>query len=176
MSSQSDDNNIIKRVEPGVKRKQKPGGTSKDRCSKKKASKRSKTVADKKEQNTDSMLSESDRKLLDRWKDMQTKTKPFIHPIRKHMEEIKALKVQQEETNEHQPNLDKNVEENMSKSGVTYHFTTYVSEKGDGESLKAVKEPAVVDHSTHPSVMFPQNLLGIYSIFCQIPYINSPRS
>ena len=160
-SSQSDENNIIKKAETGVKRKQKPADTSKDKHSKKKVPKRTKSVTDTKEKGTDSELSETDRKLLDRWKDMQTKTKPFIHPIRKHMEEIKALKVQQEGIKEHEANLDKEVEENKLKSGVTYHFTTYVSEKGDGESLKAVKEPAVVDHSTHPAVMFPQNLLGI---------------
>ena len=160
-SSQSDENNIIKKVETGVKRKQKPGDTSNDKHNRKKAPRRSKAAEDTNEKSTDSELSESDRKLLDRWKDMQTKTKPFIHPIRKHMEEIKALKVHQEGIKEHQANLDKKVEENKSKGGVTYHFTTYVSEKGDGESLKAVKEPAVVDHSTHPAVMFPQNLLGI---------------
>ena len=160
-SSQSDEDNIIKRAETGVKRKQKPAETSKDKHGKKKPPKRRQTVADTKEKSTDSELSESDRKLLDRWKVMQTKTKPFIHPIRKHMEEIKALKVQQEGIKELQANLDQKVEENKSKSGVTYHFTTYVSEKGDGESLKAVKEPAGVDHSTHPPVMFPQNLLGV---------------
>ena len=154
--TQSDDDNIIKRAESGVKRKPRPDDTCKDKRSKKKPPKRSKTMMDKKEKSNASELSESDRKLLDRWKDMQKKTKPFIHPIRKHMEEIKALK-EHEGVKEHEANLDNKVGEEMSNSGEQYHFTNYVSEKGDGESLKAVKEPVVVDH---PAVILPQNLLG----------------
>ena len=172
-SSQSEDNNIIKRAEPDLKRKQKPDDTSKNKRSKKKGQKRSKTIGDKKEKSSASELSESDRQLLDRWKDMQKKTKPFIHPIRKHMEEIKALKGQQEGVDEREENLDEKGEEQMSTSGVQYHFTNYVSEKGDGESLKAVKEPAVVDRG--PTVMFPQNLLRMscvqFGFFIKYIYI-----
>ena len=155
---EADDSNIIKKAECDLKRKQKPNDTSKHKSGKKKPPKRSRTSVDKEQKDTSSELSESDKKLLDRWKNMQTKTKPFIHPIRKYMEDIKTLKEQEQGLQESKVNSDNKGNDEMANTEVHYQFTNYVSEKGDGDSLKAVKEPAVADHGPH--VLFPQNLLG----------------
>ena len=160
-TSEADENNIIKKAESDLKRKQKPSDTSKQKRSKKKPPKRSKTSTDEELKSTASELSESDKKLLDRWKNMQATTKPFIHPIRKYMEDIKALKEKEQGPPESNVNSladrnKKNVE--LANTEVHYQFTNYISEKGDGDSLKAVKEPAAADHA--PPVLFPQNLLG----------------
>ena len=155
---EDDDSNIIKKAECDLKRKQKPNDTSKHKRGKKKPPKRSRTSVDKEQNDTSSELSESDKKLLDRWKNMQTKTKPFIHPIRKYMEDIKTLKEQEQVLQESKVNSDNKGNDEMANTEVHYQFTNYISEKGDGDSLKAVKEPAVADHG--PQVLFPQNLLG----------------
>lgn len=157
-SSQSDDNSVIKRAEPPSKRK--PDNTTKEtHRSKKRQRKRIESTSDKKEKTTSSELSESDKQLLDRWKSMQTKTKPFIHPIRKYMKEINDLKEQELGTQELKTVLDKADEENTtSKAGVQlYQFTNYTLEKGNGESLKAVKQPLVGDQ---PAPLFSQTVLG----------------
>ena len=162
LSTHSEDNTIIKRAERELKRKNQKEDSSKDKRSKKKAQKRRKTVGDKKEKNkSSSELSESDKQLLDRWKNMQMTTKPFIHPIRKYMSDIKTLKEQEQDEKEPKRNLDEGAHDNeTTNSGVQYQFTNYVSEKGEGESLKAVKEPAVPDRGKCPAVIFPETLLG----------------
>ena len=37
-------------------------------------------------------LSDADKQMLERWESMRKKTKPFIHPIRRHMKELQDLK------------------------------------------------------------------------------------
>lgn len=164
----SEENSIITEVEQGVKRKQKPENNSKEKRTRKKSHKRSKTVADKQHKSAVSNISEDDRKLLDRWKDMQTKTKPFIHPIRKHMKEIEALREQHQKVEVHGGRLNDQVDkEEVRRTGVQYHFTNYVSDKEDGESLKAVKDAGVVDPGKCLATMnmFSQNVLGKFTRF-----------
>ncbi|XP_028400572.1 probable cyclin-dependent serine/threonine-protein kinase DDB_G0278487 [Dendronephthya gigantea] len=158
-SAQANDNSVIKRAEPHPKRKI-DNATKETHRSKKRQRKRSESTADKKEKTNASELSESDKQLLDRWKNMQTKTKPFIHPIRKYMKEINYLKEQELGANESKTVLNKTDEENATSiAGVQlYQFTNYTSEKGNGESLKAVKQPLVGDQ---PASLFSQTVLGM---------------
>lgn len=43
----------------------------------------------------DSSLSVEDKKMLERWTNMQKTTTPFIHPIRKHMKELHDIQAQE---------------------------------------------------------------------------------
>lgn len=60
-------------------------------------------------------LSTQDKELLERWSKMQKETKPFVHPIRKHMNELMQLKAetiqhqQQQQPQEQQSNINTKV-------------------------------------------------------------------
>ena len=77
---------MAKRVES---RKRKSKGSRRDSKVKK-----VKGDVDKKSEE-DNGLSAEDKKMLERWKNMQKTTTPFIHPIRKHMKEL--IDIQNEE-------------------------------------------------------------------------------
>ena len=104
-----------------------------------------KTSKENNDQNKDeSGLSETDKKLLERWENMRKKTKPFIHPIRKYMEELNALK---EEAIE----LGNQTDTMMSTPGAAqpiqqFQFTQFVPQDCNGNvaTLKAVKVPFTV--------------------------------
>ena len=138
---------VIKRVETGCKRKEnkKEERPKKKRNRKKSDTKSGEAGSDKKE------LSDSDKQLLDRWKNMQSNTKPFIHPIRKYMGDILALKKEGHDE-EAAPLSEKN--HSQLPHDQRYQFTTYLSEKGNGESLKAVKDSNVSEHTRGSQSMF----------------------
>ena len=48
----------------------------------------------KPDQGKGSSLTDQDKKMLERWTQMQMTTTPFVHPIRKHMRELIELKTQ----------------------------------------------------------------------------------
>jgi len=105
-------------------------------------------------------LSETDKKLLERWENMRKKTKPFIHPIRKYMDELNALKQEVLE--------DDNKEKTPLPSAVQpvqqFQFTQFVPQDCNGNvaTLKAVKVPFTV----MPSILLQQKpqILGRYTV------------
>ena len=72
-----------------MERKRKQKGARRDSKAKK-----SRDEEGKKPQE-DSGLSSEDRKMLERWQNMQRTTKPFIHPIRKHMKDLVDIQSQE---------------------------------------------------------------------------------
>ena len=164
-SAEKDDEQIIKRVQVGLKRKENEKEKEALKShQKKKCRKRSEVQSkpEKKKSHTTSELSDSDKKLLDRWKNMQTNTKPFIHPIRKYMSDILTLKKETETGNTTmQASCNNNsIVETSGGSTQHYQFTTYLSEKGDGESLKAVKDSTQPERDTGAEAMLAASLLG----------------
>lgn len=160
---QTDDNCILKRVEVGLKRKEKEKEKEKNNR-KKRCRKRSEveTKPTKANSGSTSELSDSDKKLLDRWKNMQSTTTPFIHPIRKYMPDIMALKQEEKEAEATTKASEKISEATTSGASMQhYQFTRYLSDNSDGESLKAVKDPAQADLGKGPEAMFGPNFLGI---------------
>lgn len=97
------------------------------------------------DQNKDeSGLSETDKKLLERWESMRKKTKPFIHPIRKYMEELNALK---EEAIEVGNQTDTVLPTPVAAQPIQqFQFTQFVPQDCNGNvaALKAVKVPFTV--------------------------------
>ena len=96
------------------------------------------------EANKSTSLSDSDRKMLERWENMRKQTKPFIHPIRKYMKELHDLKdeVLQEDSKlgvaSSQPPLPPGAQLQQQ-----FQFTQFVPQNQNGNvtGLKAVKVP-----------------------------------
>ena len=176
-SVEKGDEQIIKRVQVGLKRKENEKEKEALRShQKKKCRKRSEVQSkpEKKKSHATSELSDSDKKLLDRWKNMQTNTKPFIHPIRKYMSDIVTLKKETETGNTTMQAScnDNSIVETSGGNTQHYQFTTYRSEKGEGECLKAVKDSTQPEHGTGAEAMLAASLLGktlslifIYKVF-----------
>lgn len=87
----------------------------------------------------ESGLSETDKKLLERWENMRKKTKPFIHPIRKYMDELSALKQEVLEDDQ----KEKTALPSVSQPIQQFQFTQFVPQDCNGNvaTLKAVKVP-----------------------------------
>lgn len=93
---------------------------------------------------TSSDLSESDKQLLERWENMRKTTKPFIHPIRKYMNELKALKdeiLEDQETCD--PKTGQKDVSGLPQAMQQFQFTQFVPQDCNGNitTLKAVKIP-----------------------------------
>lgn len=109
--------------------------------------------------NASNELSSQDRELLQRWSKMQKDTKPFIHPIRKHMDELMQLKAEcvvpvgGMDTVKGQAIIDR-VSSTAGKVAAPLQFTNFVpQQKNGGVSLVAeqtVKMPSTVIISTVP--------------------------
>lgn len=171
--SKKDDSQVIKRVEVSLKRKQNEKDKEKNH-KRKKCRKRSEVELKPDKTNSctaTSELSDSDKKLLEKWENMQNNTKPFVHPIRKYMADIRALKKGENETKTTIKATDKNSEVATS-SGSTqcYQFHTYLSQKGDGESLKALKNSTQGDRDKGAEAIFAASLLGKFLWLVQ-PYV-----
>lgn len=109
--------------------------------------------------NASNELSSQDRELLQRWSKMQKDTKPFIHPIRKHMDELMQLKAEcvvpvgGMDTVKGQAIIDR-VSSTAGKVAAPLQFTNFVpQQKNGGVALVAeqtVKMPSTVIISTVP--------------------------
>ena len=98
-----------KKVEP---RKRRQKGARRDSRTKKLKEDESK------KQEGDSGLSVEDKMMLERWEKMQKTTKPFIHPIRKHMKD--SIDVQSQEPSDMQvDNFDMQTPDALQKSQVS---------------------------------------------------------
>ena len=84
-----------------------------------------------------SHLSDQDKKLMERWKNMQKDTKPFIHPIRKHMDEL--IKIKSESialVKQPQVGIPAGNMQQVVRPSSTLQFTNFVpKEKGGAMSL-----------------------------------------
>ena len=95
-----------------MERKRKQKGTRRDSKAKKSRDEEGKKPQD------DSGLSSEDRKMLERWESMQKTTKPFIHPIRKHMQDLVDIQ-SQEMTTGQSGSLDMETPDAVTKSQVS---------------------------------------------------------
>ena len=90
-------------------------------------------------------LSDSDRKMLERWEQMRKQTKPFIHPIRNYMKELSDLK---EEVLSNNQELSATAAHTVLTPGnqiqQQFHFKQFVPQDPNGNvvGLKAVKVPS----------------------------------
>ena len=91
-------------------------------------------------------LSTSDRELLARWASMQKGTKPFIHPIRKHMDEllhIKSHSVQpSHETVKGQAIIGRVSTTTTKEQNSALQFTNFIPQNKDG-SVALVPEQTI---------------------------------
>ena len=101
---------MVKKVEP---RKRKQKGARRDSKAKK-----AKEEEGKKGEG-DKGLSADDKKMLERWENMQKTTKPFIHPIRKHMKDIIDIQCQEITTAQNEK-FDAETSDASLKSQVSY--------------------------------------------------------
>jgi len=109
-----------KKVEP---RKRRQKGARRDSRTKKLKEDESKKTEG------DSGLSVEDKMMLERWEKMQKTTKPFIHPIRKHMKDL--VDIQSQEPNDMQvDSLDLQTPDALQKS--QFQFTNLVPAQKDG--------------------------------------------
>lgn len=84
-----------------------------------------------------SLLTDKDKKLLERWENMQKNSKPFVHPIRYHMNDLQKLKGQStiitsnnnEETVKGQPIVDR---VSTNKLYGNLQFTNFIPKSKDG--------------------------------------------
>ena len=106
-------------------------------------------------------LSESDKELLQRWSKMQQVSKPFVHPIRNHMDElnkIKAEAIQQQHQLQGEKPATTSIETVRGQKIVnrvsTLQFTNLVPTTKDG-SYVLVPENTITRHTTSSSVTNP---------------------
>lgn len=91
-----------------------------------------------------SELSNEDKELLQRWSNMQKDKKPFIHPIRQHMDELMQLQAESlstqpaQEMVKGQPIIDRVSNKQLN----TLQFTNFVPKQRDG-GVALVREQTI---------------------------------
>ncbi|EDO40574.1 predicted protein [Nematostella vectensis] len=159
----------VQQKEDNLKRKHQKGQNK--TC--KKAKQKKTLTYDDQTDKSKSKLSEDDRKMLERWEQMRKKTKPFIHPIRKYMSEINALKDEL---------LNEQNKKEIRPQGITtlsqisqqFQFTQFVPQdcnNGNMAALKAVKIPnnQLIFMETQPVTVVPNNSTAVNKPSSAVP-------
>lgn len=117
--------------------------------------------------NEESDLSETDKKLLERWENMRKTTKPFIHPIRKYMDELHALKEEALETEQ----MENTALSSAAQPVQQFQFTQFVPQDCNGNvaTLKAVKVPFTVA----PNVLLQHTEPQAIGMFIRLLYFSN---
>ena len=132
---------VKQKMEQNLKRKK-----EKEESKNKKAKAARRKSENKETRSDDSTgLSDKDKEMLARWESMRKQTKPFIHPIRKYMQDLKELK-EEVSGGDIQPGTavtSQPVVPPGSHAQQQFQFTQFVPQNQNGSvtGLKAVKVP-----------------------------------